>query len=114
MPIAIDADFPGGNIAVDGVDGDEIRVHQELRDTARDWFYWCFRVRGAQGRTLRFEFTSSRALGVRGPAVSRDGGKCWIWLGADAAERNTFFTYRFPSDAEDVRFSFAMPYQWEH
>ncbi|MCK5803638.1 MAG: peptidase M14, partial [Lentisphaeria bacterium] len=62
MSFVIDSDFAGGNIVVENVDGDEVRLHQDLRDTARDWFYWCFRVRGAEGRTLRFLFTTSRAL----------------------------------------------------
>ena len=34
MPIEIDSSFPGGNIVVEGIDGNEVRVHQDLRDTA--------------------------------------------------------------------------------
>jgi hypothetical protein len=105
----IDCDFPGGNILVEKVDGDDVYVHQELRDTDRDWFYWCFRIRGAEGRNLRFHFTRSRALTDRGPAVSTDGGVSWHWLGAESMEDNTF-RCTIPS-GEDVRFSFAMPYQ---
>lgn len=50
--LQIDADFPGGNVVVDGVAGDVVRLHPDLRDTEGNWFYWCCRVRGAAGRTL--------------------------------------------------------------
>jgi hypothetical protein len=108
----VDADFPGGNIILDSVKGDDVYVHQDLRDTAGDWFYWSFRVRGAAGRTLTFHFTKGdkSPIGVRGPAVSDDGGKSWRWLGAQAV-RGKSFTYAFPKDAGDVRFCFAFPYQ---
>ncbi len=110
MPLLIDSDFPGGNIVVESIDGDEVRVHQDLRDTSHDWFYWCFRVRGGQGRRVRFLFTRSLAIGVRGPAVSLDQGWSWRWLGREAVGGNVF-CYTFGADGEDVRFSFAMPYQ---
>lgn len=111
--ISIDSDFPGGNIVVERIADGEVHLHQELRDTGIDWFYWCFRVRGAEGTTRRFVFTASRAIGVRGPAVSLDHGGTWNWLGADAVERNAF-SYTFPAAARDVRFSFGMPYQESH
>ncbi len=106
----INCDFPGGNIIVDGIDGDTVSVHQDLRDTTTDWFYWCFRVRGAAGRTITFRFTKGNVIGVRGPAVSLDEGWTWRWLGGDSFE-NDSFSYAFPDDAGDVRFSFGMPYQ---
>jgi hypothetical protein len=105
----VDADFPGGNIIVDKIDGDNVHLHQDLRDTAGDWFYWHFRVRGAQGRSLTFHFTRGNPIGVRGPAVSTDGGKSWQWLGAQAVRGPTFH-YAFPADAREVRFCFAFPY----
>ena len=44
--VKIDGDIPGGNIVVDAIDGDPaVLLHQDLRDTAGDWFYWHFRVR---------------------------------------------------------------------
>lgn len=113
MPIEIDSNFPGGNIVVEGIDGDEVRLHQDLRDTSSDWFYWCFRVRGAEFRTLRFTFTKSRALGVRGPAVSRDEGETWNWLGSEVVNGEAF-SYTFPEGKAWVRMSFAMPYQDSH
>lgn len=111
--VQIGTDFPGGNIVVEAIDGDDIRLHQDLRDTERDWFYWCFDARGAAGLTLRFHFTRSPAIGVHGPAISLDGGDSWRWLGAASTADNSF-TYAFAPDADAVRFSFGMPYQLAH
>ena len=107
--IMIDCDFPGGNIITERIDGDDVFVRQDLRDTDRDWFYWYFRVRGAAGRTVRFHFTGSNVIGTRGPGMSEDGGVTWRWLGNDAVDGQSF-VYAFANDADDVRFSFGMPY----
>lgn len=107
--IEIDGAFPGGNIVVEEICGDHVRLHQELRDTRGHWFYWCFRIRGAAGKTLHFEFTQSQAIGVLGPAVSFDHGRTWQWVGADSTQGNRF-SYAFPIDALEVRFSVGMPY----
>jgi hypothetical protein len=108
--ISLDCDFPGGNIVLEGIDGDTIFVHQDLRDTDIDWFYWYFRVIGAAGRILTVRFTGSAALGTRGPAASLDGGQTWTWLGAGCVEGQSF-RYSVPAGIEDIRFSFGMPYQ---
>lgn len=108
----IDSDFPGGNIIVDSIEGDTVNLHQDLRDTMTEWFYWCFRIQGAGGRKLTFRFTQSRAIGARGPACSTDCGKNWFWLKTAAPLSNTF-SYAFPKDSQEVRFSFGMPYQVE-
>ncbi len=107
--LQIDADIPGGNIIVDKIDGDTVSLHQDLRDTPGHWFYWQFRVQGAQGRTLRFQFTKGNVIGVLGPAMSLDGGETWSWLGKDSVN-NTSFQFSFPSDANDVRFCVSIPY----
>lgn len=111
-PLQVDADFPGGNIALERIEGDDVYLHQDLRDTAGDWFYWHFRVQGAAGRILTFHFTRGEKspLGVRGPAVSDDGGQSWRWLGTQAT-RGASFVYAFPPKAGEVRFCFAFPYQ---
>jgi hypothetical protein len=106
----IDCGFAGGNIVVDSIDGDNACVHQDLRDTEGDWFYFCFRVRGAAGRTISVRFTKSAILGVRGPALSLDGGSTWRWLGAEHMTGNAAFTCAVPADAPEARFSFGMPY----
>lgn len=108
----IDADFPGGNILVDSIDGDQVRLQPDLRDTAGDWFYWCFRVRGAAGRTLLFHLTRQNPIAARGPAMSADAGRTWQWLGRGADDAT--FSYTFPPDANDVRFGLGMTYTQEH
>jgi len=107
--VRVDADFPGGNIILDKVDGDEVFLHQDLRDTAGDWFFWHFRVRGAAGRTLTFRFTRSNALGILGPAASTDAGESWAWLGKESVQ-GASFRYAFAPGAAEVRFCFAFPY----
>jgi len=109
MGISVDAAFPGGNIIVTAVDGDRIFVRQDPRDTSGHWFYWCLRVRGAAGRTLEFIFPEGNVIGVRGPAVSLDGGVTWAWLG-NLRDNPVSFSYRFPPECGEARFSFGMPY----
>lgn len=108
----IDAGFPGGNIIVDAIKGDVVTLHTDLRDTKGSWFYWYFRVNGAQGRTLTFNFTEGSPIGVRGVTVSHDQGDSWKWLGAPESTKS--FTYTFPDSPAEVRFSFAMPYTQRH
>lgn len=107
--LQIDAKFRGGNILVDRIDGDRVYLHPDLRDTTRWWFYWYFRVRGAAGRTITFEFTDGNPIGVHGPAISSDGGRTWSWLGA-AAVKKASFSYTFSQEADDVRFAYTIPY----
>jgi hypothetical protein len=107
--LRIDAEYPGGNIIVDRIEGDQVHLRQDLRDTTGWWFYWNFRVQGAAGRSLEFTFDGQSPIGVRGPAVSTNGGKRWSWLGA-ASVQGSSFRYDFARDVEEVRFSFAIPY----
>ena len=109
--VAIDADYPGGNVIVEKIEGDVVQMRPDLRDTNGWWFYFNFRVRGAAGRTLTFRFSGNNPIGVRGPAVSVNEGKSWSWLGAQAVNvAGRSFTYSFPADAGEVRFAFAIPY----
>jgi len=109
MSITIDANFPGGNVGVEKIDGDDVFLHQDLRDTRGWWFYWCFRVRGAAGRTLAFHFTNKDVIGVRGPAVSLDRGATWTWMGRKLADGPSF-RYSFPREVGEARFGFGMTY----
>ncbi|MGH7145392.1 MAG: M14 family zinc carboxypeptidase [Planctomycetota bacterium] len=111
----IDGDFPGGNILVDGLEGDQARLRQDLRDTDGSWFYWSFRVRDLSthaGRPLRFQFTTGNVIGTRGPCVSLDAGRSWNWLGA-AALRENGFEFTVPAGiapSAELRFSQNWPY----
>jgi hypothetical protein len=116
-PLAIDATFPGGNIIVERQEGDEAWVRQDLRDTAGQWFYWNFRVRGAAGRTLTIHFTGGDVFTRMGPSYSLDGGRSWQWLGpqrtndSGAPPPAGAFRFRFPDGAGEVRFALSIPYQ---
>src|SRR5688572_17981758 len=110
--VKIDVDYPGGNVIVERMDGADVHVRPDLRDTRGNWFYWNFRVREAAGQTLRVHFTQGNPIGARGPAASIDGGKTWRWLGAESVDKHSSsFQYAVPAGVNDVRFAFAFPYQ---
>lgn len=105
---SVDAAFPGGNIVVKKIEGDTIELAPDQRDNLLPWFYWCFRVTGAAGKTLLFAL-DPKHVGVRGPAISADKGKTWRWLGADAVMDGRF-SHTFAAEETEVRFSVGMPY----
>ena len=103
--IQIDCDFPGGNILVDRIEGDNIAVRPDMRDTEGGWFYWAFRLRGAAGRRLNFDFSPSTPIGMQGPALSADGGLTWAWQPHDYTDGG--FTLAVPPSADDMLVAFA-------
>ncbi len=107
--VIIDANFPGGNIIVERIEGNTIFLRPDQRDSSTWWFYWYFRVRGAAGRTLKFQFMDKNPIGTQGPAFSTDGGHTWSWLGSRAVQDSSF-TYKFEQQGQDVRFCFSIPY----
>ncbi|HOS42543.1 MAG TPA: M14-type cytosolic carboxypeptidase, partial [Armatimonadota bacterium] len=108
MSITLDADFPGGNIIVESVDGDVVTLRQDRRDTPVWWFYWAFRARGMGGRTLTFAFTDGDVFAALGPCYSADG-ETWRWLGRGRVAE-TRFTHSFPRWQEAAYFAFCIPY----
>jgi hypothetical protein len=110
VDFSIDDNLPAGNIIVEKIDGSDIYLTQDLRDTEGWWFYWKFRVVGAAGKKLNFHFAEPSPIGVRGPAFSKDGGLKWSWLGSDKV-KDASFSYDFGAGEEDVRFCFTIPYQ---
>ena len=113
LGVTIDGDLPAGNVIFDGQEGDRVRIHQDLRDTFCDWFYWAFRVKGAAGRMLTFEFTDKSfnggPVGVRGPVVSTDGGKTFSYP-LDGKTSHGSFTYAFGPNDDEVYFYECHPY----
>ncbi|MCL2743148.1 MAG: M14-type cytosolic carboxypeptidase, partial [Planctomycetaceae bacterium] len=105
--IKIDCDFPGGNIKVVSIDGDNVKLAQDLRDTAGSWFYWSFRIKGAEGKTLHFEIPN--VVGARGPAISHDGIN-WHWFSDKAGFSNSKFDYTFKPDEKEVYISQCINY----
>lgn len=106
----IHAEFSGGNIIVEEIRGDEVRMRPDLRDTTTPWFYWCFCVEGAQGRKLTFRFPEN-CVGSFGAAVSSDLEN-WRWSG-EADEDENGFTYTFGAQEERVYFCHDMRYSIE-
>lgn len=109
----IHAKFTGGNIRILNIDGSDVYVQNELRDTMEDWFYWAFCVEGAQGTTLTFHF-DKKWIGYYGPAVSHDLYN-WEWLNKEAApDSSDSFTYSFGDDESCVYFAHNMLYHPAH
>lgn len=52
------SDFPGGNIKVVEKTGNKATITQDYRDSDW-WFYWNFGVRGAEGKTIIFNFVNA-------------------------------------------------------
>ena len=60
----IRADFPGGNIVVQEIGEDVVRIERDIRDTEGDWFYWAFsaeEVRNALAFLTRAKFLKKTA-----------------------------------------------------
>jgi hypothetical protein len=112
MSIRVDADFPGGNIIVESLQSTapgvwQVRLRQDWSTSSEWWFYWRFRVQGAAGQRVRFEFADGDVFTSRGPCYSADGEN-WQWPGADAV-RNNAFEWSF-AEQEEAHFCLAIPY----
>ncbi len=105
-------DFEGANLQVLGIDGDTINVEVEQRDTVENWFFWCFKVEGAEGKTLTFKFNYDFRVGYLGPAVSYDL-KSWHWQYEDGNHSGEQFTYTFAEDEKEVYFAHDFVYRPE-
>ena len=113
--ITIDQNIPAGNIVFERISNDTVYVHQDLRGSKKPWFYWAFRVKGAEGKRLTFVFTQTYAVSPRGPLVSLDRGKNYEYL-AEEGSTDFQFTYTFPKRAKEVWFYECHPYtpeMWE-
>ena len=108
--VSIRADFPGGNVIVEKIEGDVVTLKPDLRG-GRDWFYWSFECQTNESRKLRFELPDKRTMkciGMQGPAVSSDGGETWDWLGADSVD-GAAFECAFDA-GKPLRLSVTIPY----
>jgi hypothetical protein len=122
-PVQIDGQFPGGNIVVQKIDGQNAFVAPDQRDIQAGgwWFYWCFRLRAPADAPVTVVFTEKNPLGVRGPAESVDGGVTWRWLGADRVSTSQHegkpawsFVARVPPGKSEVRYAFCPTYLQSH
>jgi len=110
--ISVDADFPGGNIVLEKITGDEVYLRPDLRTTTQWWFYWHFRIRNVAGRGVRFVFDRPDAIGADGPYYSSDGER-WTALGR-ACVQDSAFTFAFPPEVNEAFFAVAIPYLERH
>ena len=94
---------------MDSIGDGVVRLRPDLRDSA-DWFYYAFRVKNAQGQTLRFVFDAANRVGARGPAVSADGEKTWRYLSDSPGFSSKEFSYTFGPNEDSVLFSLAILY----
>ncbi len=108
----IDTDFEGANLKVLSASRNEAKIDVELRDTVGDWFFWCFRVRGAAGKTIKFKFPNNARVGYFGAAVSYDL-KNWHWQYEDSGHNGSEFEYSFAEDEDEVYFAHDMVYRPE-
>ena len=104
----IDSDFPGGNMIVEKIDGDDVWLRQDPRDTEGWWFYWLCRITGAAGREVTLHFTDGNVLTERGASISDDGLN-WRWLAPETVEGDSF-TFRFPEGGGPLRVTYSIPY----
>jgi hypothetical protein len=104
----IDSGFEGGKIEALSVDGDTAHLASELRAAGGDWFYWAFRVRGAQGKRMNFDFEDKLRVGYYGAAVSADNA-AWRWS-RSANEAHTRFSYEFGENERVAYFCHDMRY----
>lgn len=110
--LVVDDRLPAGNIICEKVEGDVVKVRQDVRDTVGGWFYWAMRVKGAAGRTLRFDFTDPYGggpVGVRGPVVSTDRGQTYAYP-LDGKTTANSFSWTFAPDQDEVWFYECHPY----
>jgi len=110
--LVIERNFPGGNIVVDSIAGDTVTLRQDRAETSEWWFYWCYRVRGAAGRKVRFVFSDGDVFAALGPACSGDGVN-WRWLGRACVQSygaHVGFEYQFGVGETEMYFAFSLPY----
>lgn len=113
--LVITDNFEGGNIVVDKIEGNDVYLKPDYRDS-EPWFYWAFKIEGAQGKKLNFHverpsvgrFGYQATVGYFGPAVSHDL-KNWNWLYPQTPvldkEQLHSFTYQFGKEENCVYFA---------
>ena len=115
--IIVDCEFPGGNVKVCQVDGANglVALDTDARGNG-DWFWSYFRVRGAEGRSVHFNFVSDggarqKRISRMGMLYSLDEGKTWAWTAPAGDHQDPFsFDFEFPKVGQSVRFATSYPY----
>lgn len=104
--IWVSRNFPGGNIELVGIEGNTVRVRQDVNGCGERWFYWNFALTVSAPGEYRVCFDDS-VVSRFGPATEDNG----VWrYDRDAFVSHTEFTARFLT-AGTRRFAFSIPYQ---
>ncbi len=111
--IDITTSFSGGNAVIKQISETEYFITPDQRDTIEDWFYWAFRVDGAEGKTLTFKFDKDWRIGYYGPAISHDY-KNWHWMHPEISKVATGFSYTFSDNETSVYFAHDILYRPEY
>ena len=106
----ITARIPGGNIKVLSINGHDIELDVDRRDSANDWFYWSFLAAFPEPGVYRFHFATPGKVGSRGPAVSRDRGQSWQWRYQTPQDNSQKFDYECQAAGQEVLFCVGMQY----
>lgn len=117
-------DHPGGNIVIERLAPGRAWLAPDFRHMQEGyrWFYWSFRAKNRVA--MRVTFSHRNYLGARGPAISKDGGRTWNWLGRDSvmeekcagSDGTDAFTFEIPpvTENEEVYYAFCPQYQeWQ-
>lgn len=106
----IESDFPGGNVIIEKILGDTIFFRPDLRDTPREWFYWCFKVKNTSNKKWFFKATKPNVLTNMGAVYSIDGGYKWDWIDQENHHGSDLFSFNFSGDGKPVMLSMGMAY----
>ncbi|HWL53624.1 MAG TPA: M14 family zinc carboxypeptidase [Chthoniobacteraceae bacterium] len=119
------ADHPGGNIVLERSEGGRVWLAPDFRHMQEGsrWFYWNFRAQNCEPLTA--VFSDRDCIATHGPAISRDGGRTWQWLGGQqvseerVAGNKDLVEYAFTlppvkEGEEEVRYAFCPPYLESH
>lgn len=112
--VEIRTDFAGGNGIV--LKNEDAAVHLEPDHRGdRPWFYWMIEAKSLRAGEVTFVLPEkvighqNGAIGPQGPAISRDAGKSWGWMGTEQVSENTF-TITFDEAGEKIRLGSTIPY----
>ncbi len=112
--VTIHSEFPGGNVDVSKNEGGAVHVAPDLRGD-NPWFYWYFEARASKVGRVTFTFPEKvigfkdGAIGNQGPAISKDLGETWRWMGTEQVDGSSFF-YDFKAENERLHFAVTIPY----
>lgn len=109
MGIQISCDFPGGNIVVRGIRGNQVLLRRDSWSSSWNWYYFYFEAESTGDARYEFRFTCGWSLSTGGVAYSLDEGVTWdhIRYGAGCARDHFFYDMKA---GQKVRFCLGQQY----